>query len=288
MNRNEGSKMHRLVRPLVLFSVFALMLTIVAPSGGDDNKKEESKSSGENKFVNKGNELIAALPKIPFGIHKQNNLQADQNEKPYATSRSDLTAIGIGDKVRYKYSDVSILRGDKGEVLEVKTVAIFDQYFKPEEIDWEIIEQNAQFVAKTRRESLRTDGDEYVFTKTDHDGKKTETRYAIPKENFVYFTPDLLGLMDLKPGDRFLMRDINPETGELNSAIYSVAARPNEQLRVGKKKIPSKVETEYFVLENDGSVARHGLVEFGMTFNATSRNIVEGVEKACRRHRRAA
>lgn len=232
-----------------------------------------------------GHELIEGLPPIRFGLNQERFLEAQRNEKIFATSRSSLVSTGTGESLRYYYQDVSIFRGDDRRAMEVRTTGVLNRRFRPEKIEWEIINQapNGTFTKAT--ESLTIDDEEMLHVKTDATGKTIEKRIPTPKEDFVYLVDDLLLMLKLEPGQMFILSDLDPDTGRLNRRTYEVSKKDGNLTRVSIRKHPSKVETEYYLLREPGTIMRHDLHDLSISFTATTETRVIAAEKAVRRVR---
>jgi len=255
------------------------------PTDGKANEPGGTQARGP--LTRLGNKLIARLKPIGFGTDDRTLLEAKRDDKPFATSRATLTDEGLGPAMRYRYADVSLLRSPDASVIEVKTTGILDRFFRPERLEWDIIRQAPDGRFKTRREAVVIGDKEILRTVTDADGKTTHQRFATPKRTFVYLTGDLLRMLDLEPGQRFILSDLDPDTGKLNRRTYEVTKDKRGRLRVGIRKHPSKVETEYYLLHGTGHIVRHVIHDLGMTFDAVSDGRIRGVEEAFRRRRRA-
>jgi len=234
----------------------------------------------------KGARRLGQLPDIAFGTNRQLALVAKRNGKPVACSRSSLTTTGAGDTLRYKYEDISMLSGANKEVVEAQTTALLTKDMHPESIEWKFIQQAPTGETTTITEQLKIVDDEMVFTRTAADGKKTTKRYTPPSKAYAYFTPYLVELLSLKDGDRLIINNLDPETGEINAELYAVTTRAKGGLRVGKKRLPAPLETEFFFLNDKGQVETHGLAEMDLTFETSSEAIVRAIENAFQRRRK--
>lgn len=235
-----------------------------------------------------GDRLIDELPPIPFGEDSRTYLMVTQADKPFATSRTALVSEGHGDEIHYSYTDVSMVRGQNGGSLEVRTTGILNRRFRPVKLRWEIIDQQPSGTYTKTTEDLTIDDDEMVSVKTDAKGRKTEKRFPTPKENFVYLVGDLIRMLKLEPGQTFILRDLDTDTGKLVRRTYSVKKKGETQLRVGIRMHPSKVETEYYLLDTSHAIVRHAIHRVGLTFNAATKAKIEAAENAMRRYRKAA
>lgn len=237
-------------------------------------------------MTRRGDELIANLPKISFGINRTTLLEAKgDDDKPFATSRSTLLSAGVGDEIRYIYTNVSLVRAKDGSVLEVKTTGTLTRHFRPEKIEWEIIDQKPSGQFTKSLETLTISDDEILRIKTDANGKTTEKRMPTPKEEFVYLIDDLLLMLNIEPGDRFILRDLDSDTGQLNRRTYVVSKKDENQTRIGIRKHPSKVETEYYLLHSPNMIMKHTIHELGLTFSATNEARIAAIENVFRRMR---
>lgn len=258
------------------------------PDAGKGNAttqpNRESKSPGPMTTL--GNDLIESLPPIAFGVDQETILEATRNDKPFATSRSTLVSQGTGKDIRYHYSDVSMMRGADRSVIEVQTTGVFTRRFRPEKLEWKIIHQTPTGDYSTTTESVTVGEDEIVRVETDASGKTTEKRFPTPKPDFVYLVGNLFTMLKLEPGQRFILSDLDPETGKLNRRTYKVKRKDDHQLRVSVRKHPSKVETEYYVIQKPGQIMRHTIHDLGITFSATSKTRVLALENALRRPRK--
>ncbi|MCB9852215.1 MAG: hypothetical protein H6819_03895 [Phycisphaerales bacterium] len=279
---------------LLTFSVLTVAFILVAPFGvlaAPDDKPAASQSDDATAgpMSRRGDELIAALPEIPFGINRVTRLEANgDDDKAFATSRSTLLSSGKGDTLRYAYTNVSLMRSKDGSVIEVKTTGTLTRRFRPEKIVWEIIDQKPTGYFSKTVETMTIDDEEIVRVKTDADGKTTEKRMPTPKEEFVYLIDDLMLMLKIKPDDRFILRDLDPDTGRLNRRTYVVSKKDDNQTRVGIRKHPSKVETESYLLHGPDMIMKHTIHDLALTFTATTEARLSAVENVFRRMRRPA
>lgn len=246
----------------------------------------ESNESTGGPMTALGERLIAELPKIEFGYSHVSQFEApDPKDKPFATSRTSVIAQGIGDRMRYHYTDVSIVRDPQMNVIEIKTDGYLDRHHRPISIDWEIIRQKPNGTYTTESEKLVVGDETTVFTRTDANGKTEEKKYPTPKETFVYLIGDLMRRLPTEPGQRFILRDLDPETGKLDRRTYHVTEKDGGKL-ISIRKHPSKVETEYYQLNDRNWIEKHAIHDLGLTFNASSDARVHAIENVFQRYRR--
>jgi len=261
---------------------FVIQTRSLTPSRAADARADTPKLS----LREKGARRLAQLPDIAFGTNRRLALLAKRNGKPVACSRSSLTTTGAGEKLRYKYEDVSFIGDPSVEVVEAQTTAFLTKDMHPESIDWKFIRQIPTGETTTTTEQLKIVDGKVVFTRTLPDGKETTKRYAPPSKAYAYFTPYLVELLSLKDGDRFIINNLDPETGELMAELYTVTQRARGGLRVSKKRLPAPLETEFFFLNDKGQVETHGLAEMNLTFETSTEDIVKAIENVFQRRRK--
>ncbi len=261
-------------------------LTIwLTPSRADDPQATSTDSS-KLSLRQRGVKKLEQLPDMKAHVNRRLTLLAKRNDKPVACSRSSLTSSKTGDALRYKYEDVSLLRGPSQEVIEAQTTAVLSKDMHPESIDWKFIKQATNGTTETTMEQLKRVDGEFVFTRTMPDGTTTTKRYPLPSKAYAYFTPYLVELLPLKEGDRFIINNLDPETGDITAELYAVTARLKGGLRVGKKRLPEPLETEFFYLNGVQHVEAHGLAALDMTFEISTLEIVTAIEEAFTRYRK--
>lgn len=272
----------------ILLMIGALLSTGVSGAPAEGGAQPASRPANDvpsGALTALGNELIARLPPIAFGTNLETLVEAKQNDKPYATSRSTLVSKGARDEIRYAYTDISTFRSPDGTSIEVKTTGTFDRRFRPEKLEWEIIHQRASGEHTKTVETLEIGDEEMVSIKTDAAGKTIERRMPAPKEDFVYLTGDLLRLLKPEPGQTFILNDLDPDTGRLNRRTYRVTKKDEKHIRIGIRKHPSKVETEYYLIAAPGTIMRHEIYDPGIAFTATTKPRILAIENAVRRLR---
>ncbi|MCA9255199.1 MAG: hypothetical protein KDA33_06150 [Phycisphaerales bacterium] len=233
-----------------------------------------------------GRSLIEGLPPIAFGTNLKSLVEASRDDKPCASSRTTLVSRGEGQDIRYLYTDVSIFRSEDGNSIEVRTTGVLTQKFRPERLEWEIVQQRPSGEHRKMVETLTIEEDEMVKVATDETGKSIERRMPTPREDFVYLTGEMLRLLKLEAGQRFILNDLDTDTGKVIRRTFVVSKKDDKRLRVGIRKLPNKVESEYYEIAEPGTILRHGIHELGLTFTATTDARVTAIERAVRRQRR--
>lgn len=283
----QSSSSRRLILQICFLVAISVVVRVLAAAQlkADDNARANSAANGSSLRAT-GIAMLEQLPKIAFGTKNELFLVAQRDGKSVACSRSSLITTGAGPTLRYKYHDVSILRAKGYDVLEVQTTGIFTKEFHPDRIDWEIIEQASTGEYKTTKESLVAVGKEFVFTRVTPDSKETTNRFAKPSAPYAYFTPYLMELLPLENGQRFILNNLDAETGTLQADSYIVTDRTKGGLRVSKKTLPAKLETEFFFLSASQQVETHGLTKLDLKFETSTEPIVLAMENAFRRRRK--
>lgn len=245
-----------------------------------------TESSAVGSLAQRGESLLRSLPKIEFGYSYEACHEAKRPDgKPLATTRTTVIARGIGDAMQYRYSNTSFVRDAKRNVIEINTQGYFDRAFRPISIEWEIIHQDSNGPYTTEKEKLVVGDTHTTFTRTSHDGSVEEKVYPTPQKPFVYLIDDLIRRLPAEPGDRFILRDLDPATGKLNRRTYHVLARPDGKVMVSLRKHPSKVETEYYLLSESGWLEKHTLHDLPLTFEVANESRVAALENMFRRFR---
>jgi|GEM_PF-2003966 len=269
----------------VVLLITAFLTLWLAPSRADDPQASPTESP-KLSLRERGGKNLEQLPEVNSRLNRRLALLAKRNDKPMACSRSSLTSSQADGVLRYKYEDVSLLRGPNQEVIEAQTTAILTKDMHPQSIDWKFIKQAPDGTTETTTEQLKRGDGEFAFTRTLPDGKITTKRYPLPSKAYAYFTPYLVELIPLKEGDRFIINNLDPETGEIHAELYAVTARSKGGLRVGKKRLPGPLETEFFYLNGVQHVEAHGLAALDLTFELSTIEIVTAIEEALKRYRK--
>lgn len=232
-----------------------------------------------------GLRLIEGLPDIKLGLVRHSFLEARSGDKPNGMSRGRLEPEEAGDGSRYyAYENVSLMRGQDGQTIEVITSGKLDRWFCPIELNWTVRRYTTDRKVRVSREQLRVTDKQILLTKHPDEGEPTEIKRARPEGRFIYLTGDLLCLLDLKPDRVFILRELDPESGKVVAQTYRTREKEDGRLRIGLTRLPGKVETEVFVRDRDNHIGLHEVHGTPIRFYRTDAVRINAIESALRRY----
>lgn len=231
-----------------------------------------------------GDAVIDALPEIKPGFRRESFLETFVGWKSAGFSRSVLLGVKKDERSFYQYSVDGMVRQVDGSIFEMKTRATLDRYLSPLRIRWDSILTSPDGKKTESGREVILEAKQIRIIVKDAAGAR-ERKIRRPSGRFVYLTGMLISMLDVKDRDKFILRDIDPETGVLALRTYSIRGLSAGKSRVGVSRHRSSTEEFYYIRDADRSIEEH--ISHGMkmpiTFKVASRERVAKIEAALRR-----